>query len=179
MAKKKTIIPVTAGKLADAIKTHSVRHTATVKDLVVARWIIQQNIEKLCKLEADIVEDLSKFSLADIESQIGINALLQINGTTNVYFREDEVVVSEIDKKGIDGLGKLLDPKYIVTKTSFNSKLAVDHALDGTLDPMLAKYVSAHKEIKTVISSREVKKMAKACSTVAGSVTCASGDENE
>lgn len=162
MANKKTIISVATpakqkDKIANCLEIHRNRLTASVKDLVIGIEELGQVVEALLARKADLEEVLNKFSLADIQAAIGVNAIIQVDGTVNYSFNEVTRTVSSVDTKGIEAkLGKILPDRYLIPqKPKLDTRTMVAECLSGTgLDPMLIPYVSAHNETVLNISRR-------------------------
>jgi hypothetical protein len=166
MATKKSISVIKTGSLKDAVVIHKGRASASIRELIEARAIFNVFIERLNAQVQDIEECLQKFSYADVETALGSNPCIQIDGNTSVTFKEDTAVVSNVDAKSIMALGNLVPKKYIVEKVDLNKKAIVQDSLDGTLDSMLVPYVSVHSETKLKITSRAIKeKVATAAAT--------------
>lgn len=159
---KKTIIPVAThgvqkDKISNCLSIYKNRHTASVPELVVALEELGQIAESFLARKADIEEVLNKFSLADIQAAIGVNAVIQVDKTINYSFAELTKTVSSVDTKSIEAkLGKLVpDRYYIPQKPKLDTKTMIAEVLSGTgLDPMLAPYVSAHRETVLNITRR-------------------------
>lgn len=186
MAKKKTMIAaathaVQKDKIQNCLTVHKNRHTATVVELVVALEELGQIAESFLARKADIEEVLNKFSLADIQAAIGVDAYIQVDGTINYNFAEVTRTVSSVDTKGIESkIGKIIPDRYwIPQKPKLDTRTMVAECLNGAgLDPMLIPYVSAHNETVLNISRRSAVRKGFSKS-VAGSAVAPSlkGDE--
>lgn len=162
MAKKKTMIPVTThsvqkDKITNCLAIHKNRHTASLPDLIVALEELGQIAESFLARKADIEEVLNKFSLADIQAAIGVDAYIQVDKTINYNFSEVTRTVSSVDTKGImSKLGKIVPDRYFIKQDpKLDTKTMVAECLSGKgLDPMLIPYVSAHNETVLNISRR-------------------------
>ena len=64
------------------------------------------------------------------------------------------VTSSEVNKKEILKLGNLVPNKYIINKQDLNKSEIVNDYFEGTLDPVLMPYVSAHSDLKFCIEER-------------------------
>ena len=158
MAKKKNIIPIKTRGLKDAIEIHKNRTTVDVPSLLEAMVVFQRMSEKLNSNIDDLNEVLHKFSLADIQKALKTtNPCIRVDGITDISFKEEEVIISNVDEKAIMSLGSLVPLVYTTTKTSLNKKLLVEGALNGSLDSLLLPYVGAHTETKLKILTRTVK----------------------
>ena len=161
-SKKRTIVEVAVGSLAQAQEVFKNRETSTPAELLAAKHAIEKTIDNM-KVRVEVLEEqLNSLNLPDLEAIYGVNPMIVLVDKnkkgdiikTNVIFKEKMVTSSEVQKKEILKLGNLVPSKYIVSKQDLDKTGILNDYFAGTLDPTLMPYVSARSDLKFCIEER-------------------------
>lgn len=158
MATKKSTKAVKTVNVKDAAVIHSNRHTETATNLIIAKISLQNKADQLLQMIANIDECLHKFTLAQLQAEVGANTQLCVDGVTNIVFSEKMVTTGTYNAKAFNtAVGDALFPnqykKSRVDWTPDTTKMYKDY-LDGCLPSILMPYVSASRDNVVKIDQR-------------------------
>lgn len=158
MATKKSTKAVSTVTIKDAATIHTNRRTETATNLIIAKISLQNKVDQLLQMIANIDECLHKFTLAQLQAEVGANTQLVVDGVTNIVFSEKMVTTGSYNAKAFntavgDGLFPAQYKKTRVDWTPDTTKMYKDF-LDGCLPSILMPYVTASRENVVKIDQR-------------------------
>ena len=129
-------------------------------DIVLAAEVIKGVVNDLNTMITQLSEKYKKHTISDIESIIGPDAKVILNGNKAITFKESEKKICKIDEDSILALGSAVYNKYIDPRPRLSKSEIEKDVLDGTADPLVVASVTISSMTELTWTARAIKQPA-------------------